>query len=211
MRAGKILVNGQKATLGDKVSGEEKITVNGTEVETKVQEKIVLAFHKPIGIESTLQTEPKGETLTAFDFGARVFPIGRLDKNSRGLLLLTNDGELCNHLAHPRYEHEKEYLVTVDKPITSAIVQRLSKGCIKLDGKLVLPCAVEKLKEKECRIVLREGRNKQIRRMCDACGLTVTDLLRVRVGDVFLEDIKSGIFRKLTEEEMERIGSNVKC
>ncbi len=207
IKEGKLRVDGKKSTLGDKVTGKELMTLEGKKLVFKSPEKVVFAFYKPIGVESTLQNEHGGKTLSDFHFGTRVFPIGRLDKDSRGLLLLTNDGELGNKLAHPRYEHEKEYLVGVDKTIAPVIIQKLSSGRILLDRKRVAPCLVEKLDSKHFKIILREGRNRQIRRMCDVCGLLVTDLFRVRVGSLLVGEMKPGEFRKLTAEEMKTMKS----
>lgn len=205
IREGKLRVDGKKSMLGDKVTGTETVTLEGKKLVFKSPEKVVFAFYKPIGVESTLSNEHGGKTLANFNFGLRVFPIGRLDKDSRGLLLLTNDGELGNKLAHPRYEHEKEYLVTVDKTLSPMTIQKLSSGKILLDRKRVAPCMVEKLDSKRFKIVLREGRNRQIRRMCDVCGFLVMDLFRVRVGTLLIGEMKPGEFRKLVPEEMKTL------
>ncbi len=201
IRAGKILINGRKAELGQRVEGTEKIEIAGRAVRPKNQAQIVIAFHKPLGVESTLAKKKGAKTLADFDFGLRVFPIGRLDKNSRGLLLLTNDGELGNRLAHPRYEHEKEYEVTVDKSLPPAVLRRLSSGEIVLSGKKVQPCKVSKIDSQKFGIILREGRNRQIRRMCDEVGLTARDLFRIRVGTIGIGNLKPGAFRALSEAE----------
>jgi len=205
IRNGDILVNNKKVVLGCKVEGAETITIKGETVITKTPKKIVLAFHKPKGIESTLKNELGGKTLADFDFGQRVFPIGRLDKDSRGLLLLTNDGDLGNKLAHPRYQHEKEYLVTVDKKLTPAVIKHLGSGKIKIDEKNVLTCEVEQIAEKTFSIILKEGKNRQIRKMCETCDLQVKDLIRIRIGNINLDEIKPGKFRVLSTIELKKI------
>ncbi len=200
---GKIMVNGKKATLGDKVTGEE-IVLNGAKlsVRTKIP-SIVLAWHKPVHVEVTFHNEHGGKTLNDFDFGSeRVFPIGRLDKDSHGLLLLTNDGDLANQIAHPSFSHEKEYVVAIDKPVTPEIIDRLSSGTIEINKQKIQKCEVEKLKDDVFRIVLKEGKNRQIRKMCEACDLNVKELLRVRVNNIWLNELPVGKWRKLGEGEL---------
>lgn len=205
IKKGEIFVNDKKATLGDKVDGTESIKVGTQTITTKTPKRVVLAFNKPQGVESTLKNEHGGKTLADFDFHQRVFPIGRLDKDSRGLLLLTNDGELGNKLAHPRYQHKKEYLVSIDKKLTLGIIKKLSSGNITIDEKNILPCKVEQVTEQVFSIILKEGKNRQIRKMCEACDLQVKDLLRIRVGRINLDEIKPGKFRFLSEEEIAKL------
>ncbi len=207
--AKKILIDGKIATLGDRVEGTETILISGKKLEVRNPEKIVLAWNKPIGVEVTFENKHGGKNLASFDFGAeRVVPIGRLDKDSHGLLLLTNDGELCNFLAHPRYEHSKEYLVTVDKSLFPVEIEKLGKGSIVLNDKPVKPCIVEQVSAKQFRIVLEEGRNRQIRKMCDVCRLNVIDLFRTQVKGIEIGDLKSGEWRKLSEKEVEGLRLN---
>lgn len=214
IRAGDVLVEGKKAELGQKVTGEEKIVVKGKPIAvSKSSETLVLAWHKPLGVEVTFSTKHSDETLTAQKnfsamkktLGGRVIPVGRLDKDSHGLLLLTNDGELANQLAHPRYEHPKEYRVRVNYSVAAKQVETLSNGSLDLGEKTVSPCHVEIIEPNAIKIVLREGRNRQIRRMCEAVGLEVVELLRTRVGAIALGNLLPGNFRTLNTEEIEQL------
>ena len=201
IRQEKVLVDGEIATLGDKVTGSELIMVNGEKVRAKENsETKVIAWYKPRGIEVTFSNKHGGMTLLDAPnykemkeyLGGRMIPSGRLDKESEGLLLFTNDGALANELMHPRYEHEKEYEVMVDKPITEEFMTQMGNGSIQLDEKNVMPCYVQQwtspvLPKSEGRkfdIVLKEGRNRQIRKMCDALGYKVYELKRVRMQNV---------------------------
>ena len=201
-----ILINGKIATLGDRVDGSETILIAGKKLIVRDPEKIVLAWNKPIGVEVTFDNSHGGKTLKSFDFGPeRVVPIGRLDKDSHGLLLLTNDGELCNFLAHPRYEHSKEYIVTVDKPLSSREIERLGDGSLRVGNKAVKPCRVEQTDPKKFKIILEEGQNRQIRKMCEACSLKVQDLIRIRVKTIKIGDLPPGKWRQLNQEEVEQL------
>lgn len=203
---GKILINGVIATLGDRVEGSETILINGKKLVIRNPEKIVLAWNKPVGVEVTFENKHGGKNLASFDFGPeRVVPIGRLDKDSHGLLLLTNDGDLCNFLAHPRYEHSKEYIVTVNTNIVDSVLERLGSGSIRLNNKPVKQCVIEKISENKFKIILEEGRNRQIRKMCEVCSLNVTDLFRTRVKGIEIGDLKSGEWRQLSKEEIEEL------
>lgn len=195
---GQVFVNGKKATLGQKVLGNEAVFLKGKPVKSQEKMPTLIAFYKPEGVECTYQKNDSGKTLADFDFGKnKLFNIGRLDKDSKGLLLLTNDGEFANRLMHPRYEHEKEYLVVVDKKMDDETILKLGNGSISIDGKKVRPCRVQKISGKIFTIVLKEGRNRQIRRMCEACGLTVRELLRTRIGTIQLGKLSEGTHRPL--------------
>lgn len=202
IRAGKIVIDDRVAVLGDKVSGSEAILINGKKLKVKDNiKRIVLAWHKPVGVEVTLQTSDNNKTLADYDFGVgRVFPIGRLDKDSRGLLLLTNDGELANLMMHPRYEKEKVYQVRVDKPFNSTFVKRMSQGVMFAPGKKSSPCKVEAITKNQFEITLSEGANRQIRRMCSSLGFTVTDLLRTRFGLIQLKRLKSSSWLDVSDQ-----------
>lgn len=198
IREGRLSVDGTQLTLGDRVVPGALIFMDGAPMDIPEEvAPMLLAFYKPRGVESTLKAIDKTKTLADFDFGGRVFPIGRLDKDSHGLLLLTNDGELANKLMHPRYEKEKEYLIQTDKKMEDKDVQALQEG-IMLDEKKTAPCSVEVINEDTVAITLKEGRNRQIRRMCVALGYEVTDLLRIRVGKVHLKDLKPGDIKPLS-------------
>ncbi len=216
----KILINGKMATLGDKVFGNEEISINGEILKTKRPKKIFIAFHKPVNVESTCAKIENTKTLDDFQFPSRVFPIGRLDKDSRGLLILTNDGVMANKLAHPSFGHQKEYLVTVDKVVSGIVLKKIEAGIVLEDDKIsyskigrskskikkkTLPCEAEKIDDNMFKLVLKEGRNRQIRRMCEALGMKVLDLLRVRVENIFLGELPAGKFRVLSEAEVKKL------
>jgi len=206
IRAGKILVNGKTAVIGDEVSGNEDIVVDGQPLLVKESpRKKVLVFYKPKGVECSLTSYGGVQTLLDFDFGAdRVFPIGRLDRDSHGLLLLTNDGALGNSLARPSLEHEEEYVVVVKGEVTSGILVQLAQG-ISLEKKKTVPCIVEQIEDNMLRFILHDGRNRQIRKMCEAAGLQVDDLMRVRVGRIVLQELKEGEWRVLNDAEFQAL------
>lgn len=221
IRQEKVLVNGDIATLGDKVTGEELIMVNGEKIQQKeAQDTKVIAWYKPRGIEVTFRSNHGGMTLldapgyTSMKeyLGGRMIPSGRLDKESEGLLLFTNDGELANELMHPRYEHEKEYEVLVDKLITDEFLEQMRNGSIELEGRSVMPCEVKEWQSsflqnargRKFTIILKEGRNRQIRKMCDALGYKVYELKRLRMQNVKLKDLQEGEWGKVNPEALRR-------
>jgi len=199
----RIVIGSHIAVIGEKVNGTESIKIDGKKFEAKPKQRKLLAFNKPRGVTCTMASEdPDGRqderTLAYYNFGEdRVYPVGRLDKESHGLLLITNDGDLANELTHPKYEHEKEYVVSVDRTLTPAVIEKLGNGSIVLEGKKVAPAEVEVIDEKTFRIVLKEGRNRQIRKMCDAVKMTVRNLGRVRIADIELGEITPGQYRNL--------------
>lgn len=218
----KILVNGKVATLGDRVSKEDKITINGEILKIKKPKKIFIAFHKPKNVESTCSQIAGVKTLDDFEFPSRVFPIGRLDKDSRGLLLLTNDGDMSNRLAHPSFGHEKEYFVTVDKKVSGVALKKMEMGIVLEDEKIsysktgrsrakvikrTSPCQAQKIDDYVFKLVLKEGRNRQIRRMCEALGMNVTDLFRSRVENIYIGELPVGKFRVLSEAEVRALSN----
>jgi pseudouridine synthase len=207
IKAGKVLVDGKKATLGDKVTGKENIIVDGHKLLVKEPaKKKVIVFNKPSGVECTMSQSPWMKTLMDFDYGPdRVFPIGRLDKDSHGLLLLTNDGELGNALAHPGVEREEEYVLTVKEKLTSESIARFKGGIVLKEKKQIIPHDVKQRGDNLLRCVLHEGRNKHIRKMCDAAGLEIVDLQRIRVGNVELGELQAGQWRVLTDTESQAL------
>lgn len=197
-------INGKTASLGDRATVNDTFEVKGKPLKLSLGKKInkqVLAFYKPRGVECTLKAEEASQTLADYDFGGRFFSIGRLDKDSHGLLLMTNDGDLANKLAHPRYQKEKEYLVKVDKKITPSFL-KLMAGGVEIEGVKTLKCKVDQRENKIFSIILTQGRNRQIRKMCEALGFTVMDLLRIRVGNIFLGEMKAGKWRVLSDVEL---------
>lgn len=203
IRKNRLTINGKLATLGDRVSIEDVICLDGNCLEfSKNIKKIVLAFYKPRGVESTWEKDLETKTLAHYDFKQRVFNVGRLDKDSHGLLLLTNDGELANRLMHPKYRKEKEYLVVLNKEFDDKFLKKMSNGIVLSKHKTTKKCFVERVESKIFRIILTEGQNRQIRRMCETLDYKVVDLLRIRVGKIYLGDLKEGKYRYLSEIEI---------
>lgn len=208
--AGKVKVNGHIAALGDKVDPKrDKVTVRGKTV-VAVKEKVYIMLHKPRGYVTTMNDELGRKNVADLvkDVGVKVFPVGRLDRNSEGLLIMTNDGELANILTHPSSHVNKTYRVTVGGEVDDETVERLSSG-IDLDGRKTLPCDVFVIERKSDRTVLvfviHEGRNRQIRRMCEAVGLEVLRLKRTEIAGVKLGMLPRGSWRDLNERELTRL------
>lgn len=201
---GRVSINGRTAVVGDKVFDGDTVEVDGKPV-TKVEEDIILAFHKPRGIVCTSNPEDKDNVIDFINYPKRIYSIGRLDKDSEGLLLMTNNGELANQVMRSRGEHEKEYIVTVDRPIDKEFVRAMSNGVPILEDRITKKCFVEKTGEREFRIILKQGLNRQIRRMCEYFGYDVKRLVRVRVMNVELGDLKAGRYRDLSKKEREEL------
>lgn len=199
---GRVTIDGRKAVPGDVVDDGERVCVDGRLVEEQNQD-VLIAFNKPKGIVCT-SSDSQGENdiIRYIHYGRRIFTIGRLDKDSEGLILLTNNGEIMNRMTSARYRHEKEYIVDIDRPVTDAFVRKMSGGIYlpELD-RTTAPCRCEKAGEKRFRIVLIQGLNRQIRRMCEKCGCRVTRLVRVRVMNIRLDGLAPGKWRNLSEEE----------
>ncbi len=201
--SGLVLVNGKPAHNGMRVTDEDYIEIDHVMLDLKKHKKrtLLLAFNKPRGIvcSSTGQGAKTVEEYLALSY--RVFSVGRLDKDSEGLLLLTNDGELANRISRARFYHEKEYVVTVDKPVTEKFLHQLSAG-VKLDEGMTRTCRAWKSADRTFHIVLTQGLNRQIRRMCMACGFKVTLLKRIRVLNITLGELKEGQYRRIFGEEL---------
>ncbi len=197
---GLVLLNGKPAVLGALVKeGDEVSLRSGFK---KVEEgRVYLAFNKPVGIVSHSPEEGQQSISDIFRYKTRVFPIGRLDKDSHGLIILTNDGRITGKLLEPEHEHEKEYIVEVDKPIVGRFLDRMAKGVL-IDGYRTKPASVKRIKARVFNITLTEGKKRQIRRMCLALGYTVTDLERVRILNIGLGGIKEGQARVITGQEL---------
>ena len=204
IRAGKICVNGQiVSNLGTKIDPTaDKVVLDGKKI-TPVEKKIYLKLNKPRGYISSCRSEKGERTIMDLvkDIPERLYPVGRLDMDSEGLMLLTNDGELANRLMHPRYEHEKEYTVNVKCPMTNEQMKELSSGIL-IDGRKTLPAKVKLLGEKEFSIILKEGKKRQIRRMVEAVGNRVVGLRRVRIGKLNLGKLPLGKYAYLTSSEI---------
>lgn len=206
--SGRITINGRKAELGEKISGKERICLDGRPVRPAPadRERVVLAVHKPRGIVCTTveNCHEKQSIVGMVGYPSRIYPIGRLDKDSEGLILMTDDGALVNRILRGRYGHEKEYEVRVNRPVTAEFLRAMEKG-VPILNTVTRPCRCGKIGEKEFRIVLTQGLNRQIRRMCQALGYEVCRLKRVRVMNVLLGGLGPGEYRELTEEERQEL------
>ncbi len=200
---GRVLINGKIAHMGDRVSDQDIVTVEGQTVQ-RIQEKRILAFYKPRGLVCSANGQGAQTVEAYMQYPIPLYYVGRLDKDSEGLLLLTNDGELANRISKARYGHEKEYLVRVNRPVTGQFLKRMSEGVRILDT-VTRPCKVRQTGEKEFSIILTQGLNRQIRRMCEACGYYVRRLKRVRVVNITLENLEPGQYRELTATEVEHL------
>ena len=202
--AGKILINGRPAVPGEKVDGSETIVINGKELKERRPRRVVLAFNKPAGVVCTASPKDKDNVIDFIHYPERVYPVGRLDKDSTGLLLLTNDGELMDQILKARNYHEKEYIVTVNQRVTGEFVRKMSEGVPILDT-VTRPCKVRKINATTFSIILTQGLNRQIRRMCEHFGYRVLKLRRVRVMNIWLGDLPEGQWRELSEKELDRL------
>ena len=206
---GRITVNGEAAVSGQKVMSEDEICIDHIPVH-KNEKKVLLLFNKPRGIVCSTKQQRQETTVTDYlDYPLRIYPVGRLDKESQVLLLLTNEGDLVNKIMRAGNYHEKEYFVTVNKPLERDFVRRMSRGIPILDT-MTRPCKVVQTGECSFRIILTQGLNRQIRRMCEALGYEVKDLLRVRVMNITLEGLKDGQYRKLTDQELNELYDQLK-
>ena len=199
---GRVYINGEIAVLGSKVSRNDLVKVDG-ELINKIEEKIYIAFNKPVGIECTGNQKVKNNIIDYINFNKRLFTIGRIDKDSEGLILLTNNGDIVNNVLRAENKKEKEYLVTLNKKIDKDFIQKMRSG-VRIMGKLTKKCYVEKTYEDQFKIVLTQGLNRQIRRMCNSLGYRVTKLKRIRVMDIQL-DTKVGEYRFLDENEIKQL------
>lgn len=199
--SGRVKVNGEKAEAGMKVTPDCIVTVDGKQI-GKDNSLVLIAVNKPRGIVCTTDTTEPDNIIDFLHYGKRIFPIGRLDKDSEGLLLLTNDGDIVNKILRAGNNHEKEYIVTVNKQITSEFIKGMSEGVPVLDT-VTDPCYVEQLSKNEFRIILTQGLNRQIRRMCEYFGYSVSSLIRVRIMNINLGRLKTGDYRNVTDKELE--------
>jgi len=204
---GKVLVNGKKAKIGTKVGTYDSVSVNGKVISIK-KEKVYLAFNKPIGVTSTTDKKDKDNIIDYIKYKQRIFPIGRLDKDSEGLILLTNDGDIVNKILRAGNEHEKEYIITVDKAITPKFIKEMGSG-VKILKTKTKPCKIEKKDKYIFKITLTQGLNRQIRRMCEKLGYQVLKLVRIRIMNIQLKGIKQGSFRYLTKTEISKINKAI--
>lgn len=207
--AGRVQVNGRKIEMGTKITPKDHVTVDGIAMNSQRKKPVYLAFNKPVGIVCTTDTRVEKDNIIDFiNYPSRIFPIGRLDKPSEGLIFLTNDGDIVNKILRAHNKHEKEYLVQVNKSITAEFIKKMQNG-IPILGTVTRKCWVKQTRKQEFRIVLTQGLNRQIRRMCEYLGYRVTNLKRVRIMNVSL-DTEVGHWRHLTAKEIQDIQRSVK-
>lgn len=199
---GNVFINGKRATIGDRVNPGDVVKVNGQAIEPREAEDLVfIALNKPVGIVSTTEDSERDNIVDFVNHSKRIFPIGRLDKDSQGLIFLTNHGDLVNKILRAGNDHEKEYLVTVDKPVTDEFIRGLGAG-VPILGTVTKKCKVRKEAPFVFRITLVQGLNRQIRRMCEYFGYEVTKLERTRIMNVGLSGLPLGEWRDLTDDEL---------
>ena len=203
---GRVYINGKPALLGSKVNIEDEISVDGEIIQYKDKKKVYIAFNKPVGIECTGNHKVKDNIIDYINHKERLFTIGRIDKQSEGLILLTNDGDIVNNVLRAENRKEKEYIVTVNKKITTEFIDKMRKG-VRIMGKMTRKCFVKKIHENRFKIILTQGMNRQIRRMCEVLGYRVTKLKRVRIMDIHL-DTKVGEYRNLNNDEIGQLFIN---
>lgn len=210
IEAGNVTINGRQAQTGDRVQPGDRVLVGGKEARRE-EKPVLIAFHKPVGVVCTAQKREKNNIIDYIHYPQRIYPVGRLDKDSEGLILLTNQGDLVNKIMRAGNYHEKEYLVTVDKKITAGFLQKMSAGVYLEELKVTTRvCKVKKLDDHRFQIILTQGYNRQIRRMCDALGYRVCRLIRVRIMNIRLGDLKKGTYRDVTKEEYRQLQAQLK-
>jgi len=197
---GRVTVNGARAELGSQVGAGDEVRVDRQLIGAKPK-PVYIALNKPVGVTCTTERHIKGNIIDFVGHAERIFPVGRLDKDSEGLILLTNNGDIINEVLRAENRHEKEYVVTVDKPLTEAFLAGMASG-VRILGTTTQPCKIARMGKCEFRIVLTQGLNRQIRRMCEAFGYEVARLRRVRFVNIKLGGLKSGQWRNLTEAEL---------
>lgn len=202
--AGRVSINGVTATLGSRVNAGDRVCVDGRPVGTRKQ-PVYIALNKPVGITSTSEPHVRDNIVDFVGHAERIFPIGRLDKDSEGLILLTNDGDIVNEILRVENAHEKEYLVTVDRPLTDSFLEDMAGG-VHILGTRTHPCTVSRVHSATFRIILTQGLNRQIRRMCAVFGYRVRRLQRVRIMHIHLGDLQRGRWRNLSQRELRGLG-----
>lgn len=204
---GRVTINGEQITLGSVVEPGDDVRIDGNPVRV-VSNKVYLALNKPVGITSTTEKDVKGNIVDLVNHPLRVFHIGRLDKDSEGLILMTNDGDIVNEILRSEHRHEKEYIVSVDKPITPDFLKKMSAGVEILDT-TTLPCQTFQLSKYDFKIILTQGLNRQIRRMCSALGYRVQRLQRIRIMNIHLDKLPPGQWRDLSKKEKNQLFSEL--
>jgi len=200
---GKVTINGVVALQGTKVNDGDIVLVNGRKI-TPDDDMVYIAFNKPLGVTCTTDKRDPSNIIDFIGYNDRIFPVGRLDKNSSGLILLTNDGSIVNKLLRAENGHEKEYLVTVNRPYDKNFIKQMESG-VPVLGQLTLPCELKPAGDKTFKIILHQGLNRQIRRMCEYLGYKVTKLKRIRFMNIYLGDLETGKWRYLTSDEKKEL------
>lgn len=203
IESGKVTINGEVALQGSKVMDGDIVLVNGRKV-THDDDMVYIAFNKPLGVTCTTDRRDPSNIIDYIGFDERIFPVGRLDKNSSGLILLTNDGSIVNKLLRAENGHEKEYLVTVNRPYDKNFLRSMESG-VPVLGQLTLPCKLKPAGDRTFKIILHQGLNRQIRRMCEYLGYKVTRLKRIRFMNISLGDLETGKWRYLTASEKKEL------
>ena len=198
--AGRVTCNGNPAALGTQVGEGDVVCIDGQPIGAK-KKQIYIALNKPVGVTCTTEAHIEDNIIELVGYPERIFPIGRLDKDSEGLILLTNDGDVVNEILRSENNHEKEYIVTVDRPITDLSLKMMASG-IKIMGELTKPCKVGRIDQISFRMILTQGLNRQIRRMCSALGYKARRLQRVRIMNIHLGTLGSGQWRHLSDSEL---------
>jgi 23S rRNA pseudouridine2604 synthase len=207
---GQVKINRKKATISDRVNPGDEVMVNGRIIEAEeVEPFVLLAFNKPVGVVSTTESSERDNIVSAINYPTRIFPIGRLDKDSRGLIFMTNDGDIVNKILRAGNNHEKEYIVTVNKPITDEFITDMAKG-VPMLGMKTKKCKVERVSNNVFKIILVQGLNRQIRRMCEHFNYEVQKLERIRIMHVSLKNLPVGEFRALDESELKELFKLIK-
>lgn len=204
---GKVMVNGVCAVMGQKVSSADEIVVDGKKVSTKQVKPVLIAVNKPAGIVcTTARFEGEKNIVDMVKYPTRIYPIGRLDKESEGLILMTNLGDLANEISKASNSHEKEYVVTVNNQVTESFLDKMRRGMhLEELNADTMPCVCTKIGNREFHIILKQGLNRQIRRMCAACGYRVETLKRIRIMNIHLGNIPQGNFRNVTDAEFDKL------
>ncbi|MCG7314186.1 pseudouridine synthase [Priestia flexa] len=200
---GRVTVNGVVSDKNTMIAEHDEVLIDGRPIPRKEQ-SVYLALHKPVGITCTAAKEVEGNIIDFVNYPTRIFPVGRLDKASEGLILMTNDGDIFNKILRSEHGHEKEYVVTVDKVITEQFVLEMESG-VEILNTITKPCKIEKISDNVFKIILTQGLNRQIRRMCKALGYRVERLQRIRIMNIHLGNLEAGAWRELSQQELNEL------
>lgn len=200
---GRVTVNGVVSEKNTMIAEHDEVLIDGRPIPRKEQ-SVYLALHKPVGITCTAAKEVEGNIIDFVNYPTRIFPVGRLDKASEGLILMTNDGDIFNKILRSEHGHEKEYVVTVDKVITEQFVLEMESG-VEILNTITKPCKIEKISDNVFKIILTQGLNRQIRRMCKALGYRVERLQRIRIMNIHLGNLEAGAWRELSQQELNEL------